>query len=245
VQNLRSSDVDGQRRAARQLRQFVEAAVREMSANAFAKFEAELYHQVFSLMHSSLLADKLGAVCALDELIDASSSQAEMKIIKFSNNLSRALCANTDYALLSHVARALGHMARSAVVPNAEFVEFEVNRGLEWLHAEQWHRRLTACLVLRELAENAPTTFYIKIKDFFDRILPVLRDRHVAVREAAAMALRTCLSLLAQRLSRYHLSWYYAIYDHLLAGMERGSSEAHVHSAFLMVGAMLEHSGDF
>eukprot|EP00953_Heterococcus_sp_UTEX-ZZ885_P020302 11366-Heterococcus_DN1.PRE.1 len=51
-------------------------------------------------------------------------------------------------------------MARSSVVPNADYVEFEVNRGLEWLSAEQWHRRLAACLVLRELALNAPTTFY-------------------------------------------------------------------------------------
>jgi serine/threonine-protein kinase mTOR len=126
------------------------------------------------------------------------------------SNLATVLTLNAHCSLLHclQVSRALGHMARSSVVPNADYVEFEVNRGLEWLSAEQWHRRVAACLVLRELALNAPTTFYVKARDFFDRIMPLLGDSREVVRQTATEALSTCLAVLAQRRSRHHLNWY-------------------------------------
>lgn len=49
----------------------------------------------------------------------------------------------------------------------AEFVEFEISRALEWLGSERMEaRRLPAVLVLRELAENAPTLVhpYIEVR---------------------------------------------------------------------------------
>jgi hypothetical protein len=95
-----------QARAARHLRQYMETAVREMSSEAFSKFEGELYQRIFALVRSSDLAERLGGVAALDELIDASSAAAETKIIKFSNNLSNALRTNTDHDMLVQVSRA-------------------------------------------------------------------------------------------------------------------------------------------
>ncbi|CAM9622978.1 unnamed protein product, partial [Chrysoparadoxa australica] len=222
----------------------VETAVREMSTEAFSRFEGELFHSIFGLIRSPVLKDKLGGVAALDALINASTCQAEIKIIKFSNNLSNALRSNTNYDLLVQVSKALGHMASSRVVPNADFVEFEIDRGLEWLRAEQWRRRLAACLVLKELAANTPTTFYGKMGDFLQRITPLLRDGRVNVRIASTEAVTMCLQILAERRLRYHLDWLCGIYDHLQEGMHR-ASEADVHGALLAVEAMLKHCKDF
>jgi hypothetical protein len=96
-----------QQRAAKHLRQYVETAVREMSTDAFARFEGELYQRIFALVRGSDMTERLGGVAALDELIDASSTAAETKIIKFSNNLSNALRVNTDHTVLVQVGRCL------------------------------------------------------------------------------------------------------------------------------------------
>ena len=71
------------------------------------RFEGELYQRIFAVVRGSDLTERLGGVAALDELIDASSTAAETKIIKFSNNLSSALRVNTDYAVLVQVSCAL------------------------------------------------------------------------------------------------------------------------------------------
>jgi hypothetical protein len=50
-------------------------------------------------------------------------------------------------------------------------VEFEVKRALEWLQdATHQSRRYAAVLVLKELAENAPTLFYVHVSSFFDLV---------------------------------------------------------------------------
>lgn len=54
-----------------------------------------------------------------------------------------------------------GHLARAGGTMTAEFVEFEITRALEWLQNDRTEvRRLPAVLVLRELAENAPTLMH-------------------------------------------------------------------------------------
>jgi serine/threonine-protein kinase mTOR len=65
-----------------------------------------------------------------------------------------------------------------------------VDRGLEWLHSDQSSRRLAACFVLKELAENAPTLFFVKTSEFFDRIWIVLRDPKPIIRINAARCVR-------------------------------------------------------
>lgn len=245
LQLLRNKSSVVQSRAARHLRQYLVTAQREMGIEAFARFESELFQRVFALLRGNDLSDRLGGVAALDQLIDASTNLAETKLIKFSNNLSDALRTNTNRDVLVSVAKALGHMARSSAVPNVDYVEFEINRGLEWLHADSSHRRLAGCLVLKEMATNAPTAFYVKIKDLFERIMPLVADREVMVREAAADALSVCLSAIVQRASRSYLNWYFGIHDRILDGLKLPVNEAEAHGALLMTGAMLQYSGDF
>jgi hypothetical protein len=105
--------------------------------------------------------------------------------------------------------KTLGHLARSSVVPNADYVEFEVDRGVEWLSSDQSSRRLAACFVLKELAENAPTLFFAKTGEFLERVWVVLRDQKPIIRLSAARALSGCLRILA---SRYVVFIYVFIY---------------------------------
>ena len=91
---------------------------------------------------------------------------------------------NTDYQLIELVAAALGDMARSSPMAQVDYVESELNQALDWLRESQErsdqsqsHRRFAACAVLQQLAENAPTVFFVRTKEFFDLIWKPLRGR--------------------------------------------------------------------
>lgn len=64
----------------------------------------------------------------------------------------------------------------------AECVEFEVKRSLEWLQERERYepRRHAAVLVLKELAQNSPTLFYVHVSSFVDLIWVALRDPKVS-----------------------------------------------------------------
>ncbi len=141
--------------------------------------------------------------------------------------------------------KTLGHLARSSVVPNADYVEFEVDRGLEWLHSDQSSRRLAACFVLKELAENAPTLFFAKTGDFLERVWIVLRDGKPIIRLSAARALSACLRILAQRSAISHVNWYCKIYEQVQEGLAHRNNAAAMHGSLLVIGEMLSHTGDF
>jgi serine/threonine-protein kinase mTOR len=137
-----------------------------------------------------------------------------LKATQFSHVLSLALKNNTDFQLLELIANTLGHMAKHAPVSQVESVEAELIRSLEWLRGNIPHRRLAACAVLHQLAENAPTIFFVRCKEFFELIWGPLRDPKEAIRLCAARALSSSLSALEQR--TYHLQWYCSVYDQVI-----------------------------
>ena len=124
--SLRSRVGHERRAGASALRGAVDLSSREMSPETFTQFEDALFKRVFTQVHSNEIHEKLGAVAAMHSLIDVSSGEAETKIIKFANTLSDLIRTSTDPALLEAVARALGHLAHASVVPNTDYVEFEV-----------------------------------------------------------------------------------------------------------------------
>jgi serine/threonine-protein kinase mTOR len=137
-----------------------------------------------------------------------------MKAQQFSYQLSLALKSNTDFQILELLANTFGHMAKYAPVSQVESVESELILSLEWLRGNIPHRRLAACAILHELAENAPTIFFVRCKEFFELIWGPLRDPKEAIRLCAARALSSSLSALEQR--TYHLQWYCAVYEQVL-----------------------------
>lgn len=167
--------------------------MRELSLESFAQFENELYQvfllpddllaayslysfqQIFALVHSENVIEKRGGIRVMREIIKCPSASADQKAMQFANTLSLALSSSTDFLLLELIADALGYMARYAPVSHQESVENELTRALDWLRGSTPHRRLAACAVLHQLAENAPTIFFARCKEFFDRIWGPLR----------------------------------------------------------------------
>jgi len=109
---------------------------------------------------------KIGGILVLKELIDCTSSAAEVrqcshfvlfhsvmkfldqvKIIKFANILSDALKINTDFFILELIADAFGHMARYSLVSHLDCIERELYNAFEWLRSSQYiHQRFAACV---------------------------------------------------------------------------------------------------
>jgi hypothetical protein len=179
---------------------------------------------------------------AIRELIDCTSAAAEAKVIKFANTIAAVLKANTDFSLIELVADALGYMARHSPISHVDYVESEMNRALEWLHGSQPHRLFAACVVLKQLADNAPTIFFVRTREFFDFIWGPLWHADKIIRLSAGKALCACLGVLSQR--TYHLQWYCNIYDMIHEGFHKGTSES-IHGSLLVVREMLKHTGNF
>lgn len=74
-------------------------------------------------------------------------------------------------------------------------------------------RRYCAVLVLKELAENAPTLFSQHMKKALEYLCQVVRDPRELIRETAIAAMRACLSLMAKREETHKMDFYKRIYD--------------------------------
>lgn len=187
--------------------------------------------------------EKIGGILAIRELIECTSAAAETKIIKFARALSMALGAASDFFLIELIADAFGHMAKNSPVSHRDYLEGELVRALDWLKGKgTTPRRFAACMILQQLATNAPTIFFVKINEFFDLIWSPLWDPKETIRNVAGKALSACLAVLKER--TYHLQWYCFIYDQLQEGF-LASTEELVHGSLLVVTEMLRYTGDF
>eukprot|EP01033_Poteriospumella_lacustris_P010144 gene10144-7234_t len=240
---LIGKDADERARAAAELKAHVELAARELSLERFSKFEFELHHNILILVNTGNLNEKMGGILAIRELIDCTSAAAETKIIKFAKALSNALGAATDFTLIELIADAFGHMAKNSPVSHRDYLEGELIRALDSLKGKQPSaKRFAACVMLQQLATNAPTIFFVKINEFFDLIWIPIWDQKETIRNAAGRALSACLAVLKER--TYHLQWYCFIYDQLQEGFLAPNEEL-VHGSLLVVAEMLKYTGDF
>ena len=145
----------------------------------------------------------------------------------------------------------------------------QVVRALSWLRPDPKleSRRYAAVVVLRQLAEAAPTVFNVFVTPFVDCIWTALRDARLPVREAARDALRECLCVVEARETRYRMQWYYQLYETSLGGLKPppaaagppphrqrdGGADAAggavrpevIHASLLVFGELLRHTGEF
>lgn len=147
----------------------------------------------------------------------------------------------------------MGRLATTLGVKRSEYVEIEVKRAYDWLSEERNEgKRLSAVIILRELALSMPSYFYQQINGFFNHIMIALRDPKDQIREAAAKALRAALVVTAQRDFPEQSSkarWYSLCYDEAMTSFsdqtvrERGlSRDDHVHGALLILNELLRCS---
>lgn len=68
-------------------------------------------------------------------------------------------------------------------------------------------------LVLKQLALNAPTLFFMHVPPFIKAIWVPLRDSKQIIREGAIEALRACLALIAMRDGNVRKRWFTAVFQ--------------------------------
>ena len=246
---LKSRDEEKRMKAAIELKQVVEVASRTLSSETYLKLMNGLTPKLFALVQSSESHEQLGGISAMDQLIDVTSDDDEAKIIRFSNYLRNFfLKAATSKLALERASKALGHLVRAGGTLTVDFVDFEVNRALEWLQGErkndhhQEHRRLSACLIIKEIATNAPTLFYVYVPRFFDSIWVAIKDIKVEIRISATEALQAVLILIVTRQARHRVQWYCIIYEQVQKGFSANQVES-IHGSLMVIGELLQHTG--
>ncbi|KYQ91695.1 protein kinase [Tieghemostelium lacteum] len=243
--DLKNKKEEDRIKASKSLKNYVITQSREMTNENFTKFMQDVNNLIFELVNSSGVNEKIGGIMAIDELIDVDYDENATKITRLANYLRIGLCSN-DYTVMLMASRALGRLARSSGTLTAECVEFEVTRALEWLSGERYEaRRHAAVLVLKELAQNAPTLFYVHAGSFVDLIWVALKDTKVAIRDGAVEALRACLELISERESRLRLQWYQKIYDEAQKAFKQNGSPEAIHGSLIALGELLRNTGDF
>ncbi|BFZ53909.1 phosphatidylinositol kinase-related protein kinase tor1 [Savitreella phatthalungensis] len=242
--DLRSRHEEVRTRAASDLRDYVSATARELSGEAFTRFNNDINKRIFELIHSNDICDKLGAIAAIDKLIDIDGEEGNTKITRFANYLRIVLPGN-DVQAMSMAAKALGRLAVSGGVLTVEFVEFEIKRALEWLQGDRnENRRMAAVLMLKEFAINAPTLIYSYVSQILDLLWTALRDPKVIIRNAAADNLASCLDIILQRETSLRVQWYVRILEEADHGLKSSSADV-VHGSLLAYRALLLKAGMF
>lgn len=112
--------------AALALRKRVEEEARDLSGEAFSRFMDQLYDRFSSLLESNDVSENLGALRAIDELIDVTIGESASKVSKFSNYMRTIFEVKRDPEVLILASRVLGHLARAGGAMTADEVERQV-----------------------------------------------------------------------------------------------------------------------
>jgi FKBP12-rapamycin complex-associated protein len=137
LHDLRDRDEKVRKKAARDLRVYVEGEAREISSESFTKVMNDLNRRIFDLVNSSDVHCKMGGISIIDELIDVTYEENDTKIFRFANYLrmvfqqSTKVATAADERLLQMASKALGHLARAGGTLTADIVEFEVGSSLD------------------------------------------------------------------------------------------------------------------
>ncbi|KAL1936471.1 hypothetical protein VTP01DRAFT_605 [Rhizomucor pusillus] len=236
--DLKSKHEDRRQKAADELRETAASAARELSDEKLARFTSDINKRISELMHGNDNNEKLGAITAIDRLIDL---EPEGYANRFHNYLRHVLPYH-DPQVMIPAAKALGRLAISSSTFTADLVDTQVEHALEWLHGDR--SRLAAVLVLRELAINAPTLIYAYVHRILDFIWVALRDPRQIIRENAADCLSQCLEIVQQRETPMRKTWYNKIWQEANKGLQLHSPEA-THASLLAMRELLLHAGMF
>ncbi|XP_057450319.1 serine/threonine-protein kinase TOR isoform X2 [Lotus japonicus] len=224
----------------------LEEEARDLSGEAFSRFMDQLYDRISSLLESTDVGENLGALRAIDELIDVTLGENASKVSRFSSYMRTVFEAKRDPEILVHASTVLGHLARAGGAMTADEVERQVKIALEWLRGTRVeYRRFAAVLILKEMAENASTVFNVHVPEFVDAIWVALRDPALPVRERAVDALRACLRVIEKRETRWRVQWYYRMFEATQDGLGKNAPVHSIHGSLLAVGELLRNTGEF
>ncbi|XP_074572810.1 serine/threonine-protein kinase TOR [Curcuma longa] len=228
------------------LKKHVEEAARDLGGETFSRCMDQFYERIASLLESNEVADNLGALRAINELIDVSLGESASKVSKLTAYMRMLFEVKRDPEVLILASEVLGHLVKSGGAMTADEVERQIKNAFGWLHGERIeYRRFAAVLILKEMAENASTMFNVHVPEFVDAIWVALRDPTLAIRERAVEALRACLRVIETRETRWRVQWYYRMCEAAQVGLGKNASVHSIHGSLLAVGELLRNTGEF
>ncbi|XP_074275847.1 serine/threonine-protein kinase TOR [Silene latifolia] len=228
------------------LRRHIEEAAHDLNGEAFSRFMDLLYDRISSLLESGDVAENLGALRVIDELIDVPLGESASRVSRFSGYIRTVFEVKREREILVLASRVLGHLARSGGAMTADEVEHQIRNALNWLRGERIeYRRLAAVLILKEMAENASTVFNVHVPVFVDAIWIALRDPSLDIRERAVEALRACLRVIETRETRWRVQWYYRLFEATQEGLGKNAPVHSIHGSLLALGELLRNTGEF
>ncbi|KAH7427560.1 hypothetical protein KP509_10G049200 [Ceratopteris richardii] len=227
-------------------RKHIEEEARGLGGEGFTRFMDNLYNRINALVESNDVSENLGALRAVDELIDMKLGERASKLSRFAGYLRHIFEEKQDLEVLTKASNTLGRFAQAGGATMADEVERQVKLALSWLQGERVEsHRFAAVLILKEMAINAPTMFNVHVPEFVDAVWVALRDPKLHVRERAVEALRACLGVIEKRETRWRVQWYYKMFEATQDGLGKNASVESIHGSLLAVGELLRNTGEF
>lgn len=132
----------------------------------------QLYDRISTLLESNDVAENLGALRAIDELIDVALGENASKVSKFSSYIRNVFELKRDPEILVLASRVLGHLARAGGAMTADEVERQV-----------WHLGKSFFTMYFASKSNCWIVFHTQVKIALDW----LRGERVEYRRFAAV----------------------------------------------------------
>lgn len=209
----------------------------------------EIMQRISDLVDSPEQHGKLGAIVAVESLIDLEQEMHPQMGTRFANYVNSFIRrsdsgAEHQESVVAAVA-ALGKLVKADMGIPADMVEDAISNALDWIRKDAEkveglrRRRFAAVHVLRQLAVDSPTHFYVQvirevdIKDSFLEVMwGVLCDKSEVIRRTTASALGACLEMVAQREGDHCRELYRGVYEQALIHLG-STNDAEVHGALL------------
>lgn len=213
---LRSTSDEVRNKYALELRSYLTSIARDLSPEQFNRYNNDINKNIFSFLHSTNIAEKLGGIAALNSLIDFDSGVEEenaTKTARFSNYLGTLILSN-ELVIMREATKALGKLATPESLLTGEFVDFEAKRAIEWLQNDSKQhetRRHAAILIISALIDNAPILFYGYVNQVLEYLWMSLKETKLVIRLDAAISLKKCMDIIYERdtISRKFWMTYY------------------------------------
>ena len=214
--------------------------MRELSGETFSKLMSDLLKSLFNLVNSANNEEVVTGIVAINRLIELDVSSETRLIAQLRIPLS-----NTNPDILVMASSTLGRLAKRKESEIGDSVEAEIQSAISKLNSERVeHERLSAVLVLKELAVNAPSHFYSVeiISQFLSAIWEALTDSKVSIRMCALESLTAVLKFVSKRETSARKGWYTSLYNKINNNLKVNTVE-NVHGALLALGELLVYSG--
>ncbi|CAH0400987.1 unnamed protein product [Chilo suppressalis] len=252
VSGLKARHTETRHKAIRELLHFAKTDLRELSQDCMTQVLDDFNQHIHTMTSSYDNNEKKAGILTIVCLIGGDTETTKSRTIRYAHYL-RNIFPTSDVSVLELAAKTMGRLAATLGVKRGEYVEYEIKRAYQWLEDERNEgKRLSAVLILRELAIAMPSYFYQHINIFFKHIMVGLRDPKDVIRESAAKSLRAALVVTAQREIHENcnkIDWYSECYEEAVSSFtdqtirERGlSRDDHVHGALLILNELLRCS---